>query len=46
MEIVPKFKNEIKEIDDMGRWLFAVGELLGAGPDSSFGCGFFKWIRD
>jgi len=34
---------EIKEIDDVGKWLLVVGELIGAGPDSSFGCGFFKF---
>ena len=29
------------EVDDVGRWLLRVGSLLGAGPKSAFGCGFF-----
>jgi len=28
-------------ISDSGRWLLNVGLLLGAGPKSAFGCGFF-----
>jgi hypothetical protein len=34
---------EIETIDDTDRWLLAVGEVLGCGPDSSFGCGFITF---
>ncbi|MDI6859686.1 MAG: hypothetical protein QMC85_04245 [Methanocellales archaeon] len=37
---------DIKEIDDVGRWLLNIGFIIGCGPDSSFGCGFLQNIVD
>ena len=36
---------EFSEIDEVGRWLLGVANLLGLGPDSSFGLGFVKVTR-
>jgi len=35
-------RYEYDEIDENGRWLLAVGNLIGCGPDSSFGLGFLN----
>ncbi|HIH36875.1 MAG TPA: hypothetical protein HA232_03085 [Methanocellales archaeon] len=35
---------DIKEMDDVGRWLLNLGLIIGCGPDSSFGCGFLQNI--
>lgn len=32
---------DIKNMDEHARWLLSVGEIIGAGPKPSFGCG---WI--
>lgn len=33
------------EFDSHVGWLLRVGEILGLGPDSSFGCGFIKYLN-
>lgn len=33
---------DIKDIDDVGKWLLGVALTTGVGPDSSFGCGFLQ----
>lgn len=35
---------DIKEMDDVGKWLLGVALTTGVGPDSSFGCGFLQVI--
>ncbi len=32
----------VDEMDETAGWLLGVGELMGAGPKSSFGCGCFE----
>ncbi len=32
----------VDEMDETARWLLGVGELVGAGPKASFGCGHFN----
>ena len=32
----------LTEANEVAKWLYGVGSLLGAGPKSAFGCGFFS----
>lgn len=35
-------KYRVDEMDETARWLLGVGEVMGAGPKASFGCGHFN----